>query len=103
MAGGECGASVNREGVLAYGVAVPQGITPKNVFRHVLSAFQPGEFQAYCTNSLSPLRGKAASASGITQPVLAIEGKTLRRNHHRVRRPGESHSSSIGTAGYRWG
>jgi predicted transposase YbfD/YdcC len=44
---------------------------------------------------LESLRVKAAAASGVEQPVLAIDGKTARRSHNRQNGLGALHSVSI--------
>jgi predicted transposase YbfD/YdcC len=74
---------------------LPNGIPRKDVFRRVLSALQPGAFQACFIDWLQALREAAASATGIEQPVLAIDGKTLRRSHDQSKGLGALHSVSI--------
>jgi predicted transposase YbfD/YdcC len=44
---------------------------------------------------LNSLRARAAAASGVEQPVLAIDGKTLRRSHDRKNGLGALHSVSV--------
>ena len=51
------------------------------MFRRVLMALQPGVFQECFFNWLGTLRAAAAKETGIEQPVLAIDGKTLRSSH----------------------
>jgi predicted transposase YbfD/YdcC len=46
-------------------------------------------------NWLQSLRARAAEASGIEQPVLAVDGKTLRRSHDRRNDLGALHSVSV--------
>jgi predicted transposase YbfD/YdcC len=74
---------------------LPNGIPCKDVFRRVLMALQPGAFQSCFVNWLQWLRAEAAEATGIDQPVLAIDGKTLRRSHDRRKALGALHSVSI--------
>jgi predicted transposase YbfD/YdcC len=74
---------------------LPHGIPRKDVFRRVLSALKPAAFQACFVNWLQALRSRAAVASGITQPVFAIDGKTLRRSHDRATGLGALHSVSL--------
>jgi len=62
---------------------LPHGIPQKDVYRRVLSLLKPEAFQACFANWLASLRAKAAAASGVEQPVLAVDGKTLRRSHDR--------------------
>ena len=42
----------------------------------------------------------AAAASGMTQPVFAIDGKTLRRSHDRANDLGALHSVSLWAADF---
>jgi predicted transposase YbfD/YdcC len=79
---------------------LPNGIPCKDVFRRVLSLLQPGAFQACFVNWLESLRAKAASATGVDQPVLAIDGKTLRRSHDRSKGLGALHSVSVWASDY---
>src|SRR6185437_7695400 len=44
---------------------------------------------------LGSLRAAAAEATGVTQPVLAVDGKTARRSHDRKNGPGAPHSVSV--------
>jgi predicted transposase YbfD/YdcC len=74
---------------------LPNGIPQKDVFRRVLSALQPAAFQAAFVSWLTSLREQAAAVTGIDQPVLAIDGKTLRRSHDRANGLGALHSVSI--------
>ena len=74
---------------------LPNGIPRKDVFRRVLSALQPGAFQACFIDWLQALRDAAATATGIEQPVFAIDGKTLRRSHDKSKGLGALHSVSI--------
>jgi predicted transposase YbfD/YdcC len=74
---------------------LPNGVPRKDVFRRVLMALKPAAFQACYVNWLNSLRGRAAAASGVEQPVLAIDGKTLRRSHDRKNGLGALHSVSI--------
>jgi predicted transposase YbfD/YdcC len=74
---------------------LPHGIPRKDVFRRVLALLKPGAFQACFLNWLQSLRAKAAEASGIEQPVLAVDGKTARRSHDRRKGLGALHSVSV--------
>src|ERR1700739_3075601 len=58
-------------------------------------ALRPGAFQACFVNWLQSLRAKAAQATGVDQPVLAVDGKTLRRSHDRRKGLGALHSVSV--------
>lgn len=74
---------------------LPNGIPRKDVFRRVLMALQPGVFQECFFNWLRTLRAAAATETGIEQPVLAIDGKTLRRSHNKSKGLGALHSVSV--------
>ncbi|MEA1952116.1 MAG: ISAs1 family transposase [Planctomycetota bacterium] len=74
---------------------LPNGIPQKDVYRRVLSALKPGAFEACFANWLQSLRANAEAASGVQQPVFAVDGKTLRRSHDRSRGLGALHSVSI--------
>ena len=74
---------------------LPNGVPRKDVFRRVLCLLNPAAFQACFTDWLTSLRDAAARATGITQPVLAVDGKTLRRSHDRAKGLGALHSVSI--------
>ena len=74
---------------------LPNGIPQKDVYRRVLSALKPGAFEACFANWLQSLRASAEAASGVKQPVFAVDGKTLRRSHDRGRGLGALHSVSI--------
>ena len=53
---------------------LPNGIPRKDVFRRVLMALRPGAFQACFANWLNSLRAIAAEATGVEQPILAVDG-----------------------------
>jgi predicted transposase YbfD/YdcC len=79
---------------------LPNGIPRKDVFRRVLMALKPGAFQACFANWLQSLRAKAAVATGVKQPVLPVDGKTVRRSHDRKNGLGALHSVSIWASEY---
>jgi predicted transposase YbfD/YdcC len=79
---------------------LPDGIPCKDVFRRVLFALHPRAFQDCFVTWLQWLRAKAADATGIEQPVLAIDGKTLRRSHDRRSGLGAMHSVSVWASEY---
>jgi predicted transposase YbfD/YdcC len=76
-------------------LTLPHGIPRKDVFRRVLSLLQPDAFQACFVTWLQALRAKAAEASGIEQPIFAIDGKTARRSHDKSKGLGALHSVSV--------
>ena len=74
---------------------LPNGIPRKDVYRRVLMTLKPGAFQASFANWLGSLRANAAAATGIEQPILAVDGKTARRSHDRSKGLGALHSVSV--------
>jgi predicted transposase YbfD/YdcC len=73
---------------------LPHGIPRKDVFRRVLMALRPAAFQACFTGWLWSLRQSAEAETGVGQPILAVDGKTLRRSHDRKDHLGALHSVS---------
>ncbi len=84
-----------KEEFLLGALDLPGGIPRKDVFRRVLMALRPGAFQACFVNWLGSLRAKAAAATGVDQPILAVDGKTARRSHDRPNGLGALHSVSV--------
>jgi predicted transposase YbfD/YdcC len=74
---------------------LPAGIPGKDVFRRILMLLNPAAFQACFFQWLQVLRATAAEASGIDQPVLAVDGKTVRRSHDHANGLGALHSVSV--------
>jgi predicted transposase YbfD/YdcC len=74
---------------------LPNGIPCKDVFRRVLMLLKPGAFQACFVNWLQSLRAQAAAATGVEQPVLAVDGKTARRSHDRSKGLGALHAVTV--------
>jgi predicted transposase YbfD/YdcC len=74
---------------------LPNGIPRKDVFRRLLMVLKPGAFQACFAHWLQSLRATAAEATGIEQPVFAIDGKSARRSHDRKNGLGALHSVSV--------
>jgi predicted transposase YbfD/YdcC len=74
---------------------LPNGIPRKDVFRRVLMVLRPGAFQACFVNWLTSLRATAAEATGVDQPILAVDGKTIRRSHDHKNGLGALHSVSV--------
>ena len=46
------------------------------------------------------MQTRAAAATGVTQPIYAVDGKTLRRSHDRAKGWGALHSVSLWAADY---
>jgi predicted transposase YbfD/YdcC len=84
-----------KETLLRKLLPLPNGVPRKDVFRRVLATVQPAAFQACFVNWLQSLRVAAAAASGVDQPVLAVDGKTLRRSHDKGKGLGTLHSVSV--------
>jgi predicted transposase YbfD/YdcC len=84
-----------KEEVLLKALDLPNGIPRKDVFRRVLVLLKPSAFQACFANWLQSLRAAAAVATGVEQPVLAVDGKAARRSHDRGKGLGALHSVSI--------
>jgi predicted transposase YbfD/YdcC len=74
---------------------LPNGIPCKDVFRRVLMSLQPGAFQSCFVAWLQSLRAQAAAATGVEQPVLAVDGKTARRSHDRRKGLGALHAVTV--------
>ena len=74
---------------------LPHGIPRKDVFRRVLGLLQPAAFQACFAAWLRSLRARAAEATGVGQPVFAVDGKTARRSHDRGKGLGALHCVSV--------
>jgi len=74
---------------------LPHGIPRKDVFRRVLALLKPDAFQTCFAAWLQALRAQAAEATGVANPVLAIDGKTARRSHDRHQGLGALHAVSV--------
>src|ERR1700729_2128889 len=88
------GAEMKKEFLLKV-LTLPNGIPRKDVFRRVLCLLKPAAFQACFANWLGSLRAKAAKVREVDQPILAVDGKTLRRSHDRAKGLGALHSVSV--------
>ena len=73
----------------------PNGIPGKDCFRRVLSALNPTAFQDCFSAWLNSLRAQAAEKAGVTQPILSVDGKSLRRSHDHNSGLGVLHSVSV--------
>ena len=87
--------AVLKEEFLLEALDLPNGIPCKDVFRRVLVLLKPTAFQACFANWLQSLRATAAAATGVEQPILAVDGKTARRSHDRSQGLGALHSVSV--------
>jgi predicted transposase YbfD/YdcC len=84
-----------KEELLSGLLPLPNGVPRKDVYRRVLAALKPSAFQACFTNWLQALRVQASAASDVDQPILAVDGKTLRRSHDHSKGLGALHSVSV--------
>jgi predicted transposase YbfD/YdcC len=84
-----------KEEFLVTALDLPDGVPGKDVFRRVLLALRPEAFRACFASWLESLRAEAAAATGVEQPVLAVDGKTARRSHDRKSGLGALHSVTV--------
>jgi predicted transposase YbfD/YdcC len=84
-----------KEELLSGLLPLPNGVPRKDVYRRVLAALKPSAFQACFTSWLQALRVQASAASDVDQPILAVDGKTLRRSHDHSKGLGALHSVSV--------
>src|SRR3954462_14838772 len=89
-----------KEELLVRVLDLPNGIPRKDVFRRVLMVLKPAAFQACFANWLQSLRTEAVAETGVEQPVLAVDGKTLRRSHDRKNGLGALHAVSVWASEY---
>lgn len=87
--------AMHKEDFLLRVLDLPHGVPRKDVFRRVLCLLKPAAFQACFAAWLGALRDKAAAATGIEQPVYAVDGKTARRSHDRKNNLGALHAVSV--------
>ncbi len=92
--------AVLKEELLLRLLKLPNVIPRKDVFRRVLSLLKPDVFHTCFVNWLESLRAKAAKATGVDRPVLAVDGKTARRSHDRSKGLGALHSVSVWASEY---
>jgi predicted transposase YbfD/YdcC len=84
-----------KEEFLVAALDLTEGVPRKDVFRRVLMALRPEAFRACFVGWLESLRAQAVAATGLEQPVLAVDGKTARRSHDRNNGLGALHSVSV--------
>jgi len=89
------GWAASKEEFLIGALDLPDGVPRKDDFRRVLMALRPWAFQACFVSWLESLRAAAAEATGMEQPVLAVDGKAARRSHDRKNGLGAFHSASV--------
>jgi len=76
-----------KEALLLKCLNLPNGVPRKDVFRRVLAALKPDVFQACFTEWIGSMR----DAANVAQPIIAIDGKTLRRSHDHSKGLGALH------------
>lgn len=79
---------------------LPNGVPCKDVFRRVLMAVKPAAFQACFASWVQSLRAEAVAETGVEQPILPVDGKTLRRSHDHDKGLGALHSVSVWASEY---
>lgn len=79
---------------------LPHGVPGKDVFRRILMILQPAAFQACFAGWLDSLRAEAGATTGVEQPILAVDGKTMRRSHDRPNGLGAMHCVSVWAGEY---
>jgi predicted transposase YbfD/YdcC len=84
-----------KEEFLITALDLPEGVPGKDVFRRVLMALHPEAFRTCFVNWLESLRAAAAAATGVEQPILAVDGKAARRSHDRKNGLGALHAVTI--------
>ena len=89
-----------KEGLLTQVLDLPHGVPRKDVFRRILMVLKPAAFQACFADWLRSLRAEAVAATGVEQPVLAVDGKTSRRSHDRGKGLGALHAVSVWAGEY---
>jgi predicted transposase YbfD/YdcC len=89
-----------KEELLSQVLDLPNGVPRKDVFRRVLMVLKPAAFQACFARWLQSLRTEAVAETGVEQPVLAVDGKTLRRSYDRAKGLGALHSVSVWAGEY---
>jgi predicted transposase YbfD/YdcC len=77
---------------------LPNGMPHKDVFRRGLMLLKPDAFQTCFARWLQSLRAQAAEATGVDQPIFAVDGKTARRSHDRQNDVGALHVVSVGAS-----
>src|SRR5262245_33863913 len=89
-----------KEELLLAVLPLPNGIPRKDVFRRVLSLLRPEAFQACFTAWVQSRRAQAAAATGVEQPICAVDGKAARRSHDRANGLGALHCVSVWASDY---
>ena len=75
---------------------LPHGVPKKDVFRRVLMTIDPQAFQVCFVEWINRLREASSTDEDSQRPVLAIDGKSLRRSHDKKNGLGPLHLVSVG-------
>src|SRR4051794_5413491 len=89
-----------KEELLVRALDLANGAPRKDAARRVLMARKPAAFQACFAGWLRSLRAEAGAETGVEQPALAVDGKTLRRSHDHESGLGALHSVSAWSGEY---
>lgn len=76
-------------------LSLPHGLPSRDVFRRVLMAIDPQAFQLCFVEWLKALREQNVNNDSSQRPILAIDGKTLRRSHDKKKGLGALHLVSV--------
>ena len=90
----------DRVGFLSQHLSLPNGLPKKDVFLRVLSTLRPEAFQACFFAWLESLRARAEEETEVSQPILNVDGKTLRGTSGRKNGLGALHSVSVWAADF---
>ncbi len=74
---------------------LPFGLPKKDVYRRVLMAIDPQAFQMCFVEWLKTLRAQARGDEDSGRPIMAIDGKALRRSHDKQNGLGPLHLVSV--------
>ena len=81
-------------------LSLPNGIPRKDVYRRLLCVLKPAAFQECFMTWIESLRQVADATCPVDRPILAIDGKTVRRSHDRAKGLGPLHSVSVWASDY---
>jgi hypothetical protein len=85
----------SRKSMLTRVLDLPHGVPRKDVFRRVLSPLNPERVPSMLHELVDGPADRGGRREGIDQPILAVDGKTARRNHDRRNGLGALHSVSV--------
>ena len=84
-----------KEDLLLSVLDLPYGLPKKDVYRRVLMAIDPQAFQVCFVEWLNKLRENSSVEESSQRPILAIDGKSLRRSHDKKKGLGPLHLVSV--------